>query len=100
MKLPRPLVHVAFALLVAACSPPAPSDHAGHGQAVAVDRGARTVTLEHDDIPGLMQAMTMTFSVAPGVDLEGLEPGSEVDFTLRSEGNALTLTAIAESAPR
>lgn len=100
MKLRSPYVHLAFALFLAACSAPAASDHAGRGKTVDIDRGARTVTLDHDDIPGLMQAMTMTFSVAPDVDLEGLEPGSEVDFTLRSDGNALTLTAIAESAPR
>jgi Cu/Ag efflux protein CusF len=89
----------ALALGLVACSPAAPTDHAGHGIAVEVDPKARTVTLDHGDIPGLMKAMTMTFAVAPEVDLGTLEPGTPVDFQLHSEGSAITVTAIRATAP-
>jgi Cu/Ag efflux protein CusF len=88
----------ALAAAVVACSPPEPTEHAGHAVALDVDRERRTVTLDHGDIPGVMQAMTMTFDVAPGVDLESLEPDTPVDFTLRSQGQSLTVTEIRPTA--
>lgn len=81
-----------------ACSPPAPTEHAGHGVAVDVDPTARTITLEHGDIPDLMKAMTMTFPVAPEVDLGAVAKGDAVDFEVRSEGSTITVIAI-EPAP-
>lgn len=85
---------LALASSLAACSPPAPTDHAGHGRAIDVDREARTITLDHGDIPGLMKGMTMTFAVAPGVDLEKVEKGAVVDFRVKSEGSAVTVIGI------
>ena len=95
----RRLAALALALALAlACSPPAPSEHAGHGIAVDVDPTARTVTLEHGDIPGLMKAMTMTFPVAPEVDLAAVAKGEPVDFEVRAEGSTVTVTAIRKPA--
>jgi len=90
---------LALAFLLAACSPPAATEHPGHGVAVDVDGAARTITLDHEDIPDLMKGMTMTFAVAPGVDLEAVEAGAEVDFRLRSEGQTLTVTEVRPAAP-
>ncbi len=92
---------VAFfiALAVAACSSPAESEHAGHGTAVEIDHKARTVTLDHEDIPGLMMGMTMTFAVAPEVDLEAVEKGAVVDFRVKSVGSEVTVTEIRPAAP-
>ncbi len=87
------------AVALAACSPPAETEHEGHGTAVEIDRTARTVTLDHEDIPGLMMGMTMTFPVAPGVDLESVEKGTVVDFRVKSDGKAITVTAIHAAAP-
>lgn len=92
------LAALALLTLPLACSSEAPSDHAGHGIAVDVDPAARTVTLDHDEIPGLMMAMTMTFPVAPDVDLASVEKGSSVDFEVRSEGSTVTVTAIEKAA--
>lgn len=92
-------------LVLAACSPPAPREYAGHGEAIEVDAVARTVTLDHGDIPDLMKGMTMTFDVAPSVDLASLAPGSEVDFRLSDADGRLTVVEIqpvgaaAESRP-
>lgn len=77
-----------------ACSDPGPTDHPGHGIAREIDPVARTVTLDHEDVPGLMKGMTMTFAVAPGVELESIAPGSEVEFVLQQAGDALTVTRI------
>lgn len=84
--------------LQSACSDPGPTDHAGHGIAQEIDPVARTITLDHEDIPGLMKGMTMTFAVAPGVELETIAAGSEVEFVLQSTGDALTVTRIESVA--
>ena len=87
-------IAVALGLALAACSSPAASEHEGHGTAVEIDHEARTITLDHEDIPGLMKGMTMTFAVASGVDLNRVEAGSEVAFVLQDADNALTVTRI------
>jgi protein SCO1/2 len=84
---------------LAACGNPRPTDHPGRGIAAQVDPVARTITLDHEDIPGLMKAMTMTFAVAPGVELESIAAGSEVEFVLQEAGDALTVTRIEPLAP-
>ena len=87
------------AVALAACSPPAETEHEGHGTAVEIDRTARTVTLDHEDIPGLMLGMTMTFPVASGVDLESVAKGAVVDFRVKSDGKAITVMAIHAAPP-
>jgi len=47
--------------------------------------------IEHEDIPDLMPAMTMTFEL--DMDLrpqgaEGLEPGQQIDFHIRQDGGS------------
>ena len=48
------------------------------GKVVAVDPAKPAVTLDHEDIPGLMKAMRMTFDVEDKKLLEGLKAGDEV----------------------
>lgn len=85
-------------LVALACSSPEPTDYAGRGVAIEIDREHHAITIDHEAIPGFMQAMTMTFAVAPEVELESLAPGTRVDFTLRSQGQSLTLTEIHPAA--
>ena len=85
--------------LQGACSDPGPTDHSGRGVAQEIDPVARTVTLDHEDIPGLMKGMTMTFAVAPGVALDAIAEGSEVEFVLQQAGDSLTVTRIEPLAP-
>ncbi len=80
-----------------ACSGAAPEGQQVHGIVRSVDAGAQKVTFDHDDIPGMMKAMTMVFDVAPGVALEGLRPGVEVDFWVKEEGGVFTVTKIRRS---
>jgi len=62
------------------------------GKVVSVDAAKKRVTLDHEDIPGLMKAMTMPFSVENEALLEGLKPGDEVTgkLTVKSGDQVLT----------
>jgi Cu/Ag efflux protein CusF len=76
------------------------SEGRGRGVVQDVDAQARRITLDHGDIPGLMKAMTMTFEVAPGVALEGLDAGAKVDFRVQEEdGGVYTVTELRRSGP-
>jgi len=66
-----------------------PGPSSAQGAAVAtgtvqkVDAAGRTLSLAHGPIPAIgWPAMTMDFPVAPGVDITGLAPGRQVEFTL------------------
>lgn len=62
---------------------------------VAVDIDKKTVTLDHEDIPGLMKAMEMKFSVEDAKVLEGIKPGDEVHGKLKvKSGNNYTITEL------
>jgi protein SCO1/2 len=50
---------------------------------LAVDPKASTLTVSHDEIPGLMDAMVMRFSVQKGERLSELAPGDRIGFRLR-----------------
>ncbi len=64
------------------------------GQVLAVDRGRQEVTIKHDDIRGLMPAMTMPFKVSEPALLNGLEPGDLVQGTLVVKDYTGYLTAL------
>lgn len=62
----------------------------------------RQVSVAHDDIPGLMPAMTMPFTMGTGVDVGTLRPGDRVRFVLevgeaRSEAHSLEVTGRDET---
>ncbi|HWX51117.1 MAG TPA: copper-binding protein [Roseomonas sp.] len=53
------------------------------GTVQKVDVAGRMLGLAHGPIPAIgWPAMTMAFPVAAGVDLSGLTPGRQVEFTL------------------
>lgn len=53
-----------------------------HGVVREVDHDAGQAVIEHEDIPGLMSAMTMSFDVPDPAVLAKLEPGKQVLFEL------------------
>jgi Cu/Ag efflux protein CusF len=53
------------------------------GKVVAVDADNKKITLDHEDIPGLMRAMKMPFAVDNAKVLEGLKPGDMVEGKLK-----------------
>jgi protein SCO1 len=69
----------------------------GHGHVVEVDRDARQVVIEHEKIPGLMPAMTMSFDVADPRLLEQLAPGQAIEFDLEVEDKKLRILAARDA---
>ncbi len=72
---------VSFALLLSACHGPRTFDVKGRVAGFSDD--GRTVFVEHEAIPGFMEAMTMPFKLAEGDSLPAtLQTGDAVGFTL------------------
>jgi Cu/Ag efflux protein CusF len=86
-------VLAAVVLCAAACRGPA--EHAATGDVIAIDAPRLHATIRHDDIPGVMAAMTMRFAVASPSVLAGVEPGTRVRFTFRQEGGRFVITSLA-----
>ena len=67
------------------------------GQVLAVNRDKKEVTIKHEDIPGFMPGMTMSFPVADPALLEGREPGELVTATLEVIDALGKLTSITRT---
>ena len=72
------------------------------GEVKSLLRDVDQVVIAHEDIPGLMPAMTMNFDLADPALMEGLEPGQTVTFALQhSEGHyRITRIEVAGAAGR
>jgi protein SCO1/2 len=56
------------------------------GKVVMVEREKHLVTVSHNEVKGLMPAMTMPFTVANDQDLDALAPGAQLTATLVIDG--------------
>ena len=92
------LVSVALlALLVAgACRRPdgGPGIYEAHGVVESVNREYGQVVIHHDDIPGLMPEMTMSFDVPDPEVLAQMQPRQVVDFELEFTGRAYNVVSV------
>lgn len=75
-------------------SAPADTTHSAHGVVKRVDAVAGKVTIDHEDIPGLMMAMMMEFSVSDPDMLAQIVPEQSVDFRVRYENGRYVVTEI------
>lgn len=66
------------------------------GTVLAVDSAAKTLELDHEEIPGYMQAMKMTYPVADAKLLEGLNAGDSVLGKLKVGSRSYTITSLAK----
>jgi Cu/Ag efflux protein CusF len=64
------------------------------GQVVAVDPAKPAVTLDHEDIPGLMKGMQMEFGVESPMLLEGIKVGDQVQGRLKKGESGYVLTQL------
>jgi Cu/Ag efflux protein CusF len=55
---------------------------AGEGKVIATVPSASQLVVEHGEIKGFMDAMTMGYRVEPSALLEGLKAGDQVRFTI------------------
>jgi thiol-disulfide isomerase/thioredoxin/Cu/Ag efflux protein CusF len=76
----------------------------GEGSVVAVDELQGTVTINHGPISGLMPAMQMAFPVQQVEQLQGLQVGAVVRFSLQARGPEWVIATIEpvgdHSSPR
>jgi len=61
----------------------------GEGQVIAVVPSSNQVVVDHKEIKGFMDAMTMGYRVDPPSVLEGLSAGDKVRFTLDTQQKAI-----------
>ena len=62
----------------------------GEGQVVATVPGASQLVVDHEEIKGFMEAMTMGYRIDPPSLLEGLKPGDKIRFTIDVQRRAIT----------
>ncbi|HJO22005.1 MAG: SCO family protein [Myxococcota bacterium] len=62
--------------------------HRAHGVVRDVHREYAQVLIEHDEIPGFMSAMTMSFDVPDAKILSALSRGQVIDFTIAFDGRS------------
>ncbi len=74
--------------LLLACGGPEDHVHTVRGVVQEVVGEYDQVVVAHEDIPGLMPAMTMNFDVADPALLERLEPGHAIEFELSFTGKS------------
>jgi Cu/Ag efflux protein CusF len=61
----------------------------GEGQVIAVVPSSHQIVVDHQEIKGFMDAMTMGYRVEPPSVLEGLSAGDKVRFTLDTQQKAI-----------
>jgi len=69
-------------------------DYAIKGKVVAVDPDKTEITLDHEDIPGLMKAMTMSFKVENPKLLSGLKAGDQVQGRVKKGESDYVITQL------
>ena len=93
-----------LALFLSACTKtPEAKHYALHGKIVAIDKLGHELIIDHDAIPGFMEAMTMAYPVADNAMLEQVTPGDEIRAQIKvdaSEHVAIEkLEVIKKAAP-
>ncbi len=76
-----------------------PKVYAMKGVVRSIEVSEGLVTIRHEEIPGLMPAMTMPFGVADKAMLEDLEPGDEVEGKLTIGKGSSLLTELTVTCP-
>lgn len=85
-------------VLVAGCDrPDPPKQYEMTGQILVVKENGQELTIRHDDIPGYMPGMTMTFPVAASSLMVDRTPGELITATLEVDGLSYRLTAITRT---
>jgi Cu/Ag efflux protein CusF len=73
---------------------PAAKEYPIKGTVVAVNPDKPSVKLDHEDIPGLMQAMQMEFRVADKSLLEAIKVGDQVQGQLKKDDSGYVITRL------
>jgi Cu/Ag efflux protein CusF len=66
-----------------------PTTHVGEGKVIAVVPSSSQIVVDHKEIPGFMDAMTMGYRIEPPSLLEGVKAGDAVRFTIDPQQKAI-----------
>ncbi len=79
-------------------APTASADDATHYDMKAIvvgaEEGTNKVQMDHEEIPGLMGAMRMSFAVPNDTDREKMKPGARIKAKLVMENNTLWVEGV------
>jgi adenylate cyclase len=67
----------------------------GKGRIVSIVEDGKRVVLDHEAVENFMGAMTMAYDVSSPELLDGIEPGSVVEFTMNASDKTITGITIA-----
>lgn len=62
----------------------------GEGKVIAMVSGSHQIVVDHEEIKGFMDAMTMGYNVDSPSLLKGLKPGDKIRFTIDTGKRAIT----------
>jgi protein SCO1/2 len=92
-----------FALLPVSCTKHQEARHyALHGKIMSVDKLGHELIIDHDAIPGFMEAMTMPYPVSDNAMLEKVGAGDEINADLSVQGEQVAidkLDVVHKAAP-
>jgi Cu/Ag efflux protein CusF len=78
----------------------APKSVSAQGQVVALAPERSEIVLNHGEIPGFMEAMTMGYKVSSPSLLKSVKPGDTVKFTVDTDKRVITKIARAQDQKR
>ena len=67
-----------------------PKSVSGVGKVIALVPESQQIVVDHEEIKGFMDAMTMGYKVNSNALLKGVQPGDKVRFTIDTEKHAIT----------
>jgi|SRR5438477_5026293 len=65
-----------------------------HGRVMSIDKLGHELIIDHDSIPGFMEAMTMPYPVSDNSMMEQVVPGDEIRADLKVEGERISIDKI------
>jgi len=71
--------------------------YTSRGIVKSIDAKRPSIEIDHEDIPGLMPAMTMEFYVRDATLLNGIKSGDGIDFTIENGVGGLIVTRISKA---
>jgi Cu(I)/Ag(I) efflux system protein CusF len=74
----------------------ATTSYQGEGRVISVNAKRPSIEIDHEEIKGLMPAMTMEFYVKDKSLLEGLKTSDHIEFTIDNGVGGLVITKITK----
>ena len=87
------LLLLVLAILSVGCTKPI-KRYRLSGRVISTDVNASQLVVDHKDIPGFMNAMTMTYRMNDASALKSLSPGDEISADVVVQGNNVWLENI------